>query len=162
MERNKMGKNVVSFRQWENCSEPSVVCMGDTEDSQRGVSCNNQDMKGRNKSVCGTCGQKKMDGTNAAEFKVRWAHQIGDLGFHGQVAVKDKVLDRVCVDKGTDALPTVIESGKGEERDLEFLPEDTRVNQKFGYALLDTLSRNINVNNQSTLILCSCFQCFSV
>ena len=25
----------------------------------------------------------------------------------------------------TDALPTVIESGKEEERDLDFLPEDT-------------------------------------
>ena len=28
-------------------------------------------------------------------------------------------------DKGTDALPTVIESGKGKERDLDFRPEDT-------------------------------------
>ena len=30
-------------------------------------------------------------------------------------------------DKGTDALPTVIKSGKEKERDLDFGPEDTNI-----------------------------------
>ena len=56
----------------QRCSEPSVVCLGDTEDSQKEESCNNQDVKekGRDKSPCGICGQKMTDGTNATEFKV--------------------------------------------------------------------------------------------
>ena len=29
----------------QRCSEPSVVCLGDNEDSQKEDSCNNQDVK---------------------------------------------------------------------------------------------------------------------
>ena len=29
----------------QRCSEPLVVCLGDTEDSQKEESCNNQDVK---------------------------------------------------------------------------------------------------------------------
>ena len=29
----------------QRCSEPSVVCLGDTEDSQKEESCNTQDVK---------------------------------------------------------------------------------------------------------------------
>ena len=48
-----------------------------------------------------------------------------ETGFHGQVAIKcnTKVLDRAR--QWNDVLPTVIESGKERERDLDFLPEDT-------------------------------------
>ena len=45
-EKQDEKKNVVRFRNSgqseQRCSEPSVVCLGDTEDSE---SCNNQDMK---------------------------------------------------------------------------------------------------------------------
>ena len=45
----KMRRNVVSFRNSkqgeQRCSEPSVVCLGDTEDIQKEKSCNNQDVK---------------------------------------------------------------------------------------------------------------------
>ena len=33
----------------QRCSEPSVVCLGDTEDSQKEESCNNQDVKEQRK-----------------------------------------------------------------------------------------------------------------
>ena len=75
----------------QHCSEPSVVCLGDTEDIQKEESCNNQDVKEqsqRDKSLCGICRQKMTDGTNATEFKVSCAYQIGDMGFHGQKAIK--------------------------------------------------------------------------
>ena len=71
-----MRRNVVRFRLSEQgeqrCSEPSVVCLGDAEDSQKEESCNNQDVKekGRDKSLCGICGQKMTNETNATEFKV--------------------------------------------------------------------------------------------
>ena len=53
--------------------------------------------KRRDKSLCGICGQKMKDGNHATEFKVSWAYQIGDMGFHGQMTIKcnTKVLDRV-------------------------------------------------------------------
>ena len=56
----------------QHCSEPSVICLGDSEDSQRGEStiiktCKN---KGRDKIQCGICGQKMTDGTNVTTFKV--------------------------------------------------------------------------------------------
>ena len=37
------------------------------------------------------------DGTNATEFKVSGAYQIGDMGFYGQMAIKrnTKVPDKV-------------------------------------------------------------------
>ena len=34
----------------QRCSEPSVVCLGDTEDSQKEESCNYQDMKEQRQS----------------------------------------------------------------------------------------------------------------
>ena len=44
-----MRRNVVrsknSQQGKQHCSEPSVVCLGDTEDSQTEESCNNQDVK---------------------------------------------------------------------------------------------------------------------
>ena len=65
------------------------------------------------------------DRTNAAEFRICWAYQIGDVSFHDQVTVRcnTKILNRVR-HMGTDALPKVIESGKAEERDLDSLPEN--------------------------------------
>ena len=71
----------------QRCSEPSAVCLGDTEDIQKEESCNNQDVKEQrqSKSLCGTCGQKMMDGTNATEFKVSLVYQIGDMGFQANV-----------------------------------------------------------------------------
>ena len=50
MKRSKMRRNVVRFRNSSNkassvFSEPSVVCLGDIEDSQKEESCNNQDVK---------------------------------------------------------------------------------------------------------------------
>ena len=62
----------LSGRGEQRCSEPSVVCLRDTEDSQKEESRNNQDVKEQRQRrvFCGTCGQKLTDGTNATEFKV--------------------------------------------------------------------------------------------
>ena len=57
----------------QRCSEPSVLCLEDTQDSQKEESCNNQDVKknkGRDKSLRRICGEKMTDETNATEFKV--------------------------------------------------------------------------------------------
>ena len=55
----------------QHCSEPSVVCLGDTEDIQKEESCNNQDVKEqRDKSLCGICGRMMTDGTDVTEFIV--------------------------------------------------------------------------------------------
>ena len=50
MKRSKMRRNVVPFKKLleqgeQRCSEPPVVCLGDTEDSQKEESCSNQDVK---------------------------------------------------------------------------------------------------------------------
>ena len=84
--------------------------------------------KGRDKSLCGICGQKMTDGTNASEFNVSWAYQIGDMGFHCQMAIKCNTnWPRFLTesDKGTDAQPTVTKSGNEKERGLDFWPKDT-------------------------------------
>ena len=67
---------------------------------------------GIDKSSCGICGQKTLDGTNAAELKIGWMYHTGDASFHNQS------------DMETDALPIITESGKEEERTLDFLPQD--------------------------------------
>ena len=53
-----MRRNVVRFMKLseqgeQRCSEPSVVCLGDTENIQKEESCNNQDVKnkGRDKNL---------------------------------------------------------------------------------------------------------------
>ena len=53
--------------------------------------------RGRDKNVCGVCGQNMMDGTNATEFKIGCAEPTRDVKFHGQVTVKcnTKVFDKV-------------------------------------------------------------------
>ena len=38
----------------QRCSDPSVVCLGDTEDSQKGESCNNQDSKEQKQKTQGS------------------------------------------------------------------------------------------------------------
>ena len=87
----------------QRCSEPSVLCLGGTVDSQKKVAkIKKWKNKGRDKSLCGICGQKMMDGTNAKEFKVSLAYQIEDMGFHCQMAIKcnTKVLDRGLTKQG--------------------------------------------------------------
>ena len=65
------------------------------------------------------------DGTNATEFKVNWAYQIGDMGFHGQMTIKcnTKVLDRVR--QGNRCTTYSYKVWGKKERDLDFRPEDT-------------------------------------
>ena len=73
---------------------------------------------GSYKSLCGICGQKMADRTNATEH-TDWRH---GFSWSSGSQVSHQFLTEP--DKGTDALPTVIESGKGKERDLDFLPEE--------------------------------------
>ena len=65
-----------------------------------------------------------MDGTNVTEFRVNWVYQLGDMVFI--VKWQSSVTPRFFTesDKGTDAQPTVIMSGKEKERDLDFRPEN--------------------------------------
>ena len=81
--------------------------------------------KGRDKNLCGICGQKMTDGTNATEFNVSWAYQIEDMDFRCQMAVKcnTKVLDRVRHGNRCTTYSYKVWEGK-RERDLDFWPED--------------------------------------
>ena len=47
------------------------------------------------------------------------------MGFHCQMAANVTPRFLTESDKGTDAQPTVIKSGKEKERDLDCRPEDT-------------------------------------
>ena len=66
------------------------------------------------------------DGTNATEFKVSWAYQIGDMGFYGQMAIKcnTTILDKVQQGNRCTTYSYKVWEGK-RERDLDFRPEDT-------------------------------------
>ena len=60
------------------------------------------------------------DGANAMEFKVSRAYQIGDMGFHSQVAIKCNTRFLTESEKGTDALTTGIEYQKKKRQILTF------------------------------------------
>ena len=77
--------------------------------------------KGRNNIFCSIRRQKMTDESNAAEFPIGWAYQIGDVSFHGQVTIRCNTRSLTELDMGTDALPIVTESGKEKEKDLDFL-----------------------------------------
>ena len=79
----------------------------------------------RDRSLCGICEQKMTDGTSVTEFIAGWAYKTGDLGFHGQVAIKcnSKVLDRVRQGNRCTTYRYKVWEGK-REKDLDFQSED--------------------------------------
>ena len=93
--------------------------------------------KGSYKSLCGICGQKMADRTNATE------HTDWRLGFSWSSGSQVSHQFLTEPDKGTDALPTVIESGKGKERDLDFLPEDTIIASVLSSLSLFSISQDL-------------------
>ena len=85
MQKSKTRRNVDSFRNslgydGQRCSDSTVVCKGDAEDSQGrwAALIETWSNKGRGESLCGIGGETVTDRTNANEFKITSANQIGN------------------------------------------------------------------------------------
>ena len=114
-DEKQMRRSVVSLRNTQykgeqRCSEPSVVCLGDTEDSQKGESYNNQDVKEQKQKQVFVAFVDRRWRMELMWQTSKWAEHTRLETWVFMVKWQSNVAPWFLTesDKGTDAPPTVI------------------------------------------------------